>query len=140
MISRQPNKRMSHTAVGSPESCGCRDCLDFAAARNRIYPAEVLTLFNQLGIDPRHESEIWHLGRLKPGLHLYGGFFHFLGTIESEGGACGSFDMEQSDNVPFRLYFVNRRDLLPEPFTDLPVVQLELIAHVPWVLDDPEPE
>lgn len=134
--------RQAHECIasGGPESCGCRECLNFAAARSRTYPAEVLSLLNRLGIDPRHESEIWHYNRLEPGLHLYGGFFHFAGSIESEVGEPGPFDMAQGDQAPFRLFFVNKRDLLPESFADLPVVQLEFVARVPWVLRESEPE
>ena len=68
---------------GSPESCGCANCLNFVASRDRAYPSPALTIFNQLGIDSHKESEIWHTHRDERGLHHYGGFFHFIGVIES---------------------------------------------------------
>src|SRR6266849_3889281 len=69
--------------LGSPESCGCADCLNFAAARERAYPAEVLTVFNQLGIDSHKESEIWHrltLGEIDQSLDRSadGAYFNFI--------------------------------------------------------------
>jgi hypothetical protein len=53
------------------------------AARHQAYPSEALAIFEQLGIDNRKESEIWHTHRDEFGLHHYGGFFHLVGTIES---------------------------------------------------------
>ena len=124
--------------VGSPEACGCRDCQNFVVARSQVYPPMVLALFRQLGIDPQHEAEIYHMGRLGPGKHLYGGWFHFVGAITAEGDAIGQFDMEQGEDVPFRMFFANSRQLSPDSFADQPVVQLEFVAHVPWLLGNPE--
>src|SRR5258708_7664763 len=73
----------SQVPLGSPESCGCADCLNFAASRDRAYPSEALSILDQLGIDSHKESEIWHTHRDESGLHHYGGFFHFVGTIQS---------------------------------------------------------
>ena|ERR1019366_885880 len=124
--------------MGSAEVCGCRDCRNFAAARNRIYPTEVVALMQRLGINPRHETEIYHMGRLSPGQHLYGGFFHFVGMIETEGVSVAPFDMEQGEEAPFRMFFHHGRSLLPPSFGKQIVTQLDFVAHVPWVLDEPE--
>jgi len=129
-----------HISVGSPEACGCRECQNFAVARSLVYPAVVLSLFTQLAIDSQHEAEIYHMGRLGSGRHLYGGWFHFVGTIASEGDTIGPFDMEQEDDLPFRLFFTNKPNLLEESFVGKPVVQLEFVAHVPWLLGSPEPD
>ncbi len=95
---------------------------------------------HQLGVNPCRETEIYQMGRLKPGWHLYGGFFHFVGKIESEGDTLGPFDMEQSDDTPFRMFLANGTILLPPSFGTQFATQLEFVAHVPWVLDDAEPE
>ena len=29
------------------------------------------------------EAEIYHNGQVRPGIHSYGGWFHFVGTIET---------------------------------------------------------
>jgi hypothetical protein len=133
---RQAYHRIS---VGSPEACGCRKCQNFAVARSHVYPPAVLSLFRQLGINSQHEAEIYHMGRLGTGEHLYGGWFHFVGAIISEGDTIGPFDMEQGDHVPFRLFFANSSGLLEESFVGQPVVQLEFVAHVPWLLGSSEP-
>ena len=71
---------------------------------------------------------------------LIGGWFHFVGAIISEGDTIGPFDMEQGDHVPFRLFFANSSGLLEESFVGQPVVQLEFVGHVPWLLGSPEPD
>jgi hypothetical protein len=119
-----------HLRVGSPEACGCRDCQNFVSARGLVYPPEVVALFGRLGINPLQEAEVYHLGRHPSGLHLYGGWFHFVGEIESEGDTLGPFDFENV-GAPFRLVFTNKAALLQVSFKDLPVVQLEFEALVP---------
>ncbi len=133
----------SNRELGSPESCGCADCLNFAAARERAYPGEVLTVFNQLGIDSHKESEIWHYCREDSGLHHYGGFFHLVGSIESGKDAKemlnghGTFDLEPIGNA-FEFGFTSNVALVPKSFGDAHVVQLEFQTKIPWVLDPPE--
>ncbi len=133
----------SNRELGSPESCGCADCLNFAAARERAYPAEVLTVFNQLGIDSHKESEIWHYCREDSGLHHYGGFFHLVGSIESGKDAKemvnghGTFDLEPIGDA-FEFGFTSNVALVPKSFGDAHVVQLEFQTKIPWVLDPPE--
>ena len=94
---RQAHHQIS---VGGPEACGCLFCQNFAIARSQVYPPAVLSLFKQLGVDSKHEAEVYHLGRLDPGKHLYGGWFHLVGTIASENDTIGPYDMEQGDKVP----------------------------------------
>ena len=91
--------------TGAPESCGCGDCLNFAAARDRAYPSEVLTIFEQLGIDRSKESEIWHTHSDALGLHHYGGFFHLVGAIEEGKDAMvmvnghGTYTLRESERT-----------------------------------------
>ena len=99
-------RAFSDVPTGAPESCGCGDCLNFAAARDRAYPSEVLAIFEQLGIDRSKESEIWHTHRDELGLHHYGGFFHFVGAIEDGKDAMvmvishGTYDLKRSVRGP----------------------------------------
>jgi len=48
---------------GGPEDCGCQNCLNFAAARENVYPQEVLTLFAKLGVDCTKEAEVVYLAK-----------------------------------------------------------------------------
>jgi hypothetical protein len=131
--------------VGGPEECGCKPCLNFAAARLQIYPATVLTLFEKLGISSNREVEIYHLARLSSGRHLYGGWFHFVGSILSGADAVRQEaknlwrpDLEPA-NEKFDWGFSSRLELVRKPFVGLPLVQVEFTAKVPWVLLSDEP-
>jgi len=104
-----------------------------------VYSTEVRSLFEILGIDSCKEAEIYQSCRLKPGVQLYGGWFHCVGRIDAEDTEVGTFDLE-SGTGPFQLYFSDRLDLVPDCFKGLPLLQLEFSAQVPWVLEEPEPE
>ena len=129
---------------GSPESCGCGDCLNFAAARDRAYPSQVLAIFEQLGIDSRKESEVWHTHRDESGLHHYGGFFHFVGAIESGKEAIqmvnghGTFDWETIGD-DFEFGFTSNTALVLKSFANSSVVQFEFQTKLPWLLNIREP-
>src|SRR6267142_1334924 len=85
------------------------------------------------------------MARLASGKHLYGGWFHFVGSILSGADAAKQVaenlwqpDLERiSEN--FNLGFSSRVELARKPFVGLRLVQLEFTAEVPWVLTTPEP-
>lgn len=136
---------------GAPEACGCAPCRNFAAARQEVYPTDVMRLFDQLGIAHNREAEVYHTHRLVPGRHRYGGWFHFVGRIVSGSDAAKqitikgkqveawSFDLEKV-GAEFEVGFTQRIGLLRESFEGRPVVQLEFQAVAPWLLAEEEPE
>jgi hypothetical protein len=131
--------------MGGPEECGCQPCLNFAAARDQIYVPELVTLLEKLGISRSREVEIYHMARLESGRHLYGGWFHFVGSIVSGADAAKQIaektwqpDLEEVGEY-FSLGFSSRLELVREPFAGLSLVQLEFTAKVPWVLATVEP-
>ena len=71
-------------SAGGAETCGCAGCRNFLAQRDSAYPAEVLNLFNELGVNYKRDAETYHTARLEPGLHLYGSWFHLVGAIVKE--------------------------------------------------------
>jgi hypothetical protein len=119
---------------GWPEECGCKSCQNFIAARKFVYPAEALALFDRLGIAYNREAESYHNGRLESGLHSYGGWFHFVGTIE---GGENNFEMVGEH---FSISFSTHTTLIPRAFGEQPVVQLEFQTEVPWVIEGAEEE
>jgi hypothetical protein len=129
--------------MGSPESCGCGDCVNFAASRDRAYPSLVLSIFNQLGIDSHKESEIWHTHRDENGLHHYGGFFHFIGTIEIgrdvmvKMNGHGTYAFE-TIGEHFEWGLTSHTALVPDSFADSPVTQFDFAARIPRVIEMPE--
>lgn len=147
LICDPESTRKAHAAlsIGGPEECGCEPCLNFAAARSEIYGPDVLALLEKLGISPNREVEIYHMARLESGRHLYGGWFHFVGSISSGADAAKQVaenvwqpDLEGTSEY-FSLGFSSRLALVREPFAGLPLVQLEFTAKVPWVLAATEP-
>jgi hypothetical protein len=134
LVDGEATRRAYAGRIGSPESCGCVECRNFAANRNLAYPAAALDLFARLGIDPQVESEIYYQGPVEGGRHSYGGWFHFIGRIEDDSFAI------QPVGERFSLFFTNKAvGLVPAAFGDGPVVQLEFYAEVPWVLTDEPP-
>jgi hypothetical protein len=133
----------SRIPIGSPEKCGCADCLNFAAARDRAYPSQILAVFGQLGIEGHKESEIWHTNRDESGLHHYGSFFHFIGVIESGRDAKQksdghvTFDFERIGRH-FEWGLTSNVALIPKAFGDASVTQLEFATQIPWVLETTE--
>jgi hypothetical protein len=75
----------SRAERGWADTCDCADCRNFRVARARAFPAEFLSLLGQLGIDPRKDAEVYHNARLAPGRHDYGGWYHFIGTLDETG-------------------------------------------------------
>jgi hypothetical protein len=131
--------------LGSPEECGCEPCLNFVAADAQIYGIEVLEIFKKLGIPPDREVEIYRMGRMESGRHHYGGWFHLVGSLVSGEHAAKQVaentwqpDLEKTDEY-FQIGFSSQIELIQAPFKNLPLIQLEFIAEVPWVLDSPEP-
>src|SRR5258708_34786038 len=83
--------RKAYAAVlmGGPEECGWQPCLNFVAARDQIYEPDVRAVLEKLGVSHNREVEIYHMARLQTGRHLYGGWFHFVGSIGSSADAAG---------------------------------------------------
>ena len=63
----------------------------------------------------------------------HGGWFHFSGELEAE------IDNVERAGQHFQFWFTQHAWLVPAAFGDSPVVRLEFVADVPWVLDEPQP-
>lgn len=130
---------------GGPEEGGCKTCQNFIAARHQAYPPEVRVLLEQLGIDHTKEAEVYHNCRLQPGLHGYGGWFHFVGFVDGSDAKrqiaenTFTFDLEPI-NGRFAIGFTTHVALVPKAFGDQPVIQVEFEAKIPWIIKDTEPE
>jgi hypothetical protein len=126
--------------ISGPQRCGCGNCENFILARDQVYPESLKKILNQLGIDYQKETEISHFNRVRTGCHFYGGWFHFVGQIqkapEDEGANIYGRVPEELD---FAWSFSNKQYLIPEAFGRNPVIQLDWIGKVPWVIDTEEP-
>jgi hypothetical protein len=123
-------------AVGNSAQCTCIGCRNFVAARFDVFPKAFSTLLDSLGIDPTKDGEVYHNGRLSPGKHHYGGWFHFIGTLD----VIGDFQPIEFGES-FSVYFCSKSAPCLPALKDLPLVQVEFTASaVPWCLTDPEPD
>jgi hypothetical protein len=133
-------------AAGGADRCSCDHCRNFAMQRSAAYPAEVLELFESLGIAADREAEIYHLARVAPAKHLYSGWFHFVGEILRGGDHAVQISEKtwQPSLEPvsdgFSLGFTRNVTMVPKPLKDLPLVQIDFSTHLPWLLDTKEPE
>lgn len=116
--------------AGGLEGCSCSGCRNFLEQRKSMFPEEVVYLFDQLGINYKRDAEIYHTARLESGLHLYGGWFHFVGSILKQP------DGPAKVNERFTIDFLVDRALAAKPFEDQSLVQVEITAEAPWVLKD----
>ena len=148
-LAAEPEKtRAAYGRVqGAPERCGCNICKNFIQARESAYPSDLRQLLDELGIDYRLESELWHSHRVALGRHLYGGAFHFVGAIQDGHEAAvrqenGLYILElASVSAALKIGFSTRITRTPrEAFSGLRLVQVDFSVDAPWLLPiDPEP-
>ena len=117
--------------AGGVETCECFGCKNFLAQRDAVFPDEVLSLLKKLGVNHKRDAEIYHTARLEPGVHLYVGWFHFVGTILKE--PIGPATLNN-----FTIDFILNRDLAATAFENHPLVQIEITTKLPWVLSEKE--
>ena len=118
-------------SAGGAETCDCAGCQNFLAQRDAVYPAEVLDLFNELGVNYKRDAETYHMARLEPGVHLYGAWFHFVGSIVKEPIGPATLDN-------FTIDFIPDKALAAKAFENQRLVQIETTVKLPWVLSEPE--
>ena len=118
--------------AGGVETCECSGCRNFLVQRESVWPEEILKLFDELGVSYKQAAEIYHTAKLPSGLHLYGGWFHFVGVIQNE--SIGPTTLGR-----FTVDFLSERALATKAFENHPLVQIEITAEIPWVLAE-EPE
>ena len=120
---------------GGSDNCTCNSCRNFSAARTHVFPPEFLAFLTSVGIDSRKDGEVYHNAQLAPGIHDYGGWFHFVGTLDK----TGDFPV-----IPLADGFsawLCRKGAPALPGLDgLALVQVEFHAErVPWVLSESAP-
>ena len=121
--------------VGGAAACTCNGCRNFVAARDEIFPARFVEFLNTLGIDPTKDAEVYHTARIAPGRHHYGGWYHFIGTLDNTG------DFAPVDfGHGFTAWLCTSSAPRIPTLSDRPVVQVEFSTdRAPWVLEGSEP-
>lgn len=133
---------------GGAEDCGCSHCLNFVANRRQVYPAEILALFSQLGIDYTKETEVYQVTQLDSGLHLYNGWLHFIGHFKS--GINSKVQVDEFPNAQiykldfepvddhFQIGFTTDTRSFWKSFEGKSLVQVEFTVEIPWILENEE--
>jgi hypothetical protein len=121
--------------------CSCLYCWNYEAACNQL-PAVLLSFFDSLGINPAQKAEICELCQHKDGSHLYSGFYHVVGRIISGRDSNGTPDgptpriVHRAPLGEFDVGLTEQVSLVPDWFPR-PVLQVEFVGTIPWVLDLP---
>ena len=145
---RETQEAHASMAKGGAEQCGCAHCLYWISMRSKIYPPEVRSLLDTLGISLDRETELGSPLELGSNRLLYSGWFHFVGKVISgpkthykigditpsgniSGGTVEQIRLHEL-NPQFSIGFNERRDLLPKSFDGHPVVQMEFTCELGW--------
>lgn len=117
--------------------CDCAPCRNFQAAVE-LLPRPLLDLLCQLGTSADKPAEIYYCCPNSDGTHKYGGWYHITGQILSGWDEATGYPFHQlGDQVS--IYFSSRQvHLVPNGFPH-PIVQLEFLADIPWVLKEQPP-
>lgn len=67
--------------VSEKEHCGCSDCTYYAKAIVHTSPT-IQQFFEQFGVDPRKEAEVWRACENDDGTYYYVADYHFIGEIQ----------------------------------------------------------
>lgn len=137
--------RACYAGIPQGTGCACFGCRNFDAAIGKTFPSEFVALADALGINPSKPVQLDLWQREVPGLWLNGGWFHFVGSL-LEGkdalqwsGNLGNLQLEQF--VPgLEIGLSAQADLVAEQFNGHQIVQMYFRTHVPWVLNEDEPE
>ncbi len=135
------------------EQCTCAGCQNYDKAILQA-PAAVLDFFQSLGIDPRKPAEVFSVmgGELDENDNVwYNGWYHVCGTMvegpetvvrtvgENNVNYISKFLWERAyrpdPDFPFSMLPVKAKELLHKDFPT-PVLQIEIDAHLPWVLSE----
>jgi len=129
--------RRAYERIGnsSPDKCTCDACQNWNACGIASLPTSFLELLDTLGINANYPAEVYHVFRIEPCLHVYAGWFHFVGFFNPPAGNDPGSLVFDSCGVSFH----DKVQLASELFGTLALTQLEFQANAPWVRNTPEP-
>lgn len=94
--------------ISDKAHCGCSDCTHYAKAIVHTSPA-IQQFFEQFGVDPRKEAEVWRACENADGTYYYVADYHFIGEIPN----VKELDWIEIEGTSFGL--TNRTGNLPSP-------------------------
>jgi hypothetical protein len=120
-------------------------CKNYQAAREGVFTQDARVLFERLGIDWHREIEVLHTHRIARGRHAYEGLFHLFGKLEGgkdahvpRGGGVFAVELEACGDT-MSLGFTTDLSSVSAAWINAPVLQIDFVAIVPWVLEIDEP-
>lgn len=127
------------------ENCSCDGCLNFEKAVSML-PQSVRDFFAGLGVDMQKACECYVNGPKDEKTLLYGGFYHLCGKIlagehawkDAGNGSRWNEKAAYFITPNFQVSFSTDVALLEAGFPQ-PVIQLEFLADIPWVLERKNP-
>lgn len=127
--------------------CDCDGCRNYAKAVLSL-PIAVQHFFQQFGIDPAKPAEVYVNDAPSANSVHYGGFYHVCGTVLKGTDPWipvgnGGYILDEQCLIQLNdecSFFISsdRIDLLDEHFPK-PVLQIEIVFILPWVLDKANP-
>lgn len=132
--------RRAYAAVArsGPDECSCVGCKNWLKVREIAYPFEFLELLDRFGIDPMKESEVYDIAAVpvRPGVHYYGGWFHFFGRVSRLSDSGKEVNVSNGFSYGFDSSYAPG----PKVFTSsTDSCRIEFRAEAPWVVAEPEP-
>jgi hypothetical protein len=118
------------------EVCKCLYCNNFIEACKQLDTA-VASIFISLGIDPAMPGHLSDYQTIEDGIREYMGNYHLVGTV-LEGEVCTPSNWKDTNTVQiknFTIGFSKELDFVPKGFPS-PVLQLEFVATISWVLEE----
>ncbi len=124
------------------EDCGCESCRNYYEAIQKSSD-RVKSFFDSLGIDPQKSPEATWLATNENGIAYYSVIFHVVGTIVDSvdtykpNGPNGWILIPENlyeIDENFKVGFTSMIVLIEKDFPK-PCIQLEIDAHLPWVID-----
>ena len=131
------------TSRGAPANCSCAYCRNFAALGDAAFPPSFRELAGKLGIDYHKAAEIFEWSDFRDGQTGYGGWFHFVGTIqegpvEEWSGAISQWPLYEV-TYDFKIVIGLGRQMVFPEFGDRPLVKVDFFTRERWVLPEAYP-
>ena len=147
-IDAEATRRAYEGLPRTDERCSCDGCQNFPLAIGKALSEEGRRLFESMGVDPAKATEAYVNLARDEGTIFYGAWYHLFGRIERKAETVPDVtapewgrDVERDVGDNASILFSDKRfDPREDPFrVDANVVQMDLYADVPWVMDGPNP-
>lgn len=117
--------------------CSCAACCNYLAQRDRVFPPQLSTLLDSLGIDPEKEAEVHEWGPASERTVTYSGWWHCIGTLITQGSTPVTFDpVPGTSTAPWQVTFQpGKACALPE-LAGESLVQVEFMTELEGILEE----